>query len=180
MKRRIVTLSIVIIILAILSFGTLSYRVTYKTSENVITAGDVNAVIHNQMSDGTPAETTVVCMPGQVIDRIVTVENKGSQPFYVRIELKKYVENSDMSAAQCFNMNFNEQDWVYQDGYFYYLTALQPGKTTEPLFTQVEVDGKNVDNAYLGKVLKLDVSAYAVQSQNNGQTVWDAMGWPKS
>ena len=180
MKRRIVVLSIILVMLAILTSGSLAQYVTYGTSKNVITSGNVNAVLHNRAGDQTAAGSEVRCLPGEKVDRVVTVENAGNQSFYVRIEVKKYVKDSDLSAENCLNLDLNDKDWIYRDGYYYYKEALKPGETTQPLFTEVEIDGPNVNNDYMGKTLMLDVSAYAVQSENNGETVWDAIGWPKS
>lgn len=178
MKRRLLILGLVVALLAILSAGSLAYYVSYGTSENVIATGNVNAVLHNECADGTPANTEMVCMPGDRAERVVTVENAGSQPFYLRIELLKYVQNSDLSALTIFNLDINEEEWTYKDGYYYYNEELQPGQSTKPLFTHVEIDGSSVNNAYMGKTMVLDVLVYAVQSRNNGQTVWEATGWP--
>ena len=179
MKRKLILLFAIAALISILSTGTLAYHVVYGTAENVITTGNVDLVLHNRNADGsTVSDKGVLCLPGSVVDRVVTVENAGEQPFYVRISLRKYVENSTLPAQDCLNIAVDTVNWTLRDGYYYYHEALQPGMTTSPLFTEVEIDAVNVDNAYLGKTLMLDVSAYAVQSRNNGESVMDAVGWP--
>ena len=55
----------------------------------------------------------------------------------------------------------------------------QPGETTVPLFTQVEIVGSKVDQTHVGSTLSLTVNAYAVQSENNpAEFPWHANGWP--
>ena len=64
-------------------------------------------------------------------------------------------------------------------GYIYYNTVLEPGQTTTPVFTQVEVVGQNVGMEQIGQTLSLTVNAYAVQSKNNpAEQPWEASGWP--
>jgi len=178
MKRKIIIIFVIAALLSILSTGTLAYHVVYGTAQNVITTGNVDVMIHNRNADGSAVTGGVHCLPGSVIGRVVTVENIGDQPIYVRIALRKYVENSDLPAEDCLNITVDTVNWIQDGGYYYYKEALSPGHITPPLFTEVEIDGKNVDNEYLGKTLMLDVSAYAVQSKNNAGYVLDAIGWP--
>ena len=180
MKRRILILCLIAALLSVLSAGSLAYRQTYAIAENVITAGNVRAALHSKTADGTDAPEGVLCMPGSSHSQIVTVENVGSQPFFLRMEIKKYVKDSQLSAEGCILLDLNTQDWISQDGYYYYKEALPPGETTQPLFTRVDIDGKQVDNDYLGKTLMLDVSVQAVQCHNNSATALEAAGWPAS
>jgi len=110
----------------------------------------------------------------------VTAENTGDHPMYLRLSVSKYVQDSTLPAGDCLNLDIDSVNWQYKDGYYYYLKALAPGETSTPLFTQVEIDGENVDNQYLGKTLMLDVCAYGVQSENNAEDVMSAVGWPEA
>lgn len=179
MKRKLLSISIVIIMLAVLSSGTFAYHTVENTARNVITSGSLELTLHETAADGSdfPAEGVAV-MPGDVISKIVTVENSGDHPFYLRLQVSKSVTDGSLSAEKCLALDINTEDWTYRDGYYYYNTLLQPGETTAPLFTQVEIVGKQVSNAYLGKTMMVEVTASAVQSEHNGGSVWEAAGWP--
>ena len=179
MKRRLCSIAAIIMLLALLAGGTLSYVGTETRVTNVITTGGVDIKIYEKTDTGDdfPKEGVTV-LAGDVISKIVTVENSGTTDAYLRIKLTKRVNDESLSAEDCLSMDINTDCWTYADGYYYYNTALAAGEVTEPLFTKVYVDGMQVDNSYLGKVLSLDVTAYAVQSGHNGDSVWDAAGWP--
>ena len=76
-------------------------------------------------------------------------------------------------------IDINTEDWTYQDGYYYYNEVLAPEAETKPLFTEVVIDGKSVDNKYIGATFVLDVDGSIVQSENNADTVLEAVGWAK-
>ena len=56
--------------------------------------------------------------------------------------------------------------------------ALEPGDVTEALFTSVGFD-PDMGNLYQKSTASVEVTAYAVQVANNGETVMDAKGWPE-
>lgn len=75
-------------------------------------------------------------------------------------------------------MDFNDTDWTAgEDGYYYYNEILAPGEVTEPLFTTVSFD-TGMNNLYQNSTAAVDVAAYGVQADNNGDTVQEAQGWP--
>ena len=60
----------------------------------------------------------------------------------------------------------------------HYIDILEPGQTSAPVFTEVEIVGQNVDNSYIGKTLTLTVQAEAIQSEHNpAEFPWEAAGW---
>ena len=76
-------------------------------------------------------------------------------------------------------IDFDETYWEKgDDGYYYYVKALNPGAVTEPLFASVSFDSA-MGNIYQNSTAKVDVTAYAVQAANNGDGAMDAKGWPK-
>lgn len=179
MKRKLLCIFGIAALLAVLAVGSYANYTAYATAENVITAGDVKLELEEKTADGSdfPADGVSI-LPGQTVSKIVTVKNVGSNPFYLRIKLTKRVDDVQLSAEDCLHAGINETDWEYRDGYYYYKTVLAPDDVTAPLFSEVQIDVRNVDNRYLGKKLMLDVTAYAVQSANNGSDVWSAVGWP--
>lgn len=179
MKRKLLCIFGIAALIALLAAGSYANFTARGTAENVITAGDVKLELIEKTADGTdfPSEGVEI-LPGQTVSKIVTVKNVGGNPFYLRVKLTKRVEDAQLSAVDCLHMDINETDWEYRDGFYYYKSALAPDAVTTPLFSEVQIDVNNVDNRYLGKNLMLDVAVYAVQSANNGATVWDAVGWP--
>lgn len=188
MKRKLAIVFGLIATLAVLSTGTLAYFTTTVTADNVVTAGDMKLEIHNRNSAGEDFTSEgMIVMPGDKIDEIVTVENTGNHPMYLRVKVAKGVNDEALTgtAEDCLKIDIaNPDKWQFKtdeetgEGYYYYEEVLEAGETTLPLFENVEIAGMQVDNKYIGKNFHLKVSAYAVQSENNGATVWEAFGWP--
>lgn len=189
MKRKLAVVFGSIAVLALFSTGTLAYFTAEAEADNVITAGNLDLKIHDRLGSGEIfPEEGIQIMPGQTVEKSVTVENTGGHPMYLRVKLVTGVKDADgredelsPTAKECLNIAINEEAWTYRedDGYYYYADVLEAGETTPELFTEVVIDGPKVDNAYLGKTFTLNVDAYAVQSEHNGATVWEAFGWPE-
>ena len=180
MKKRIVVVCLLIALLAMVSTGTIAYFTVNQKAQNAITTGELSFQLHQTTADGTPyPDEPIVIMPGDVQSKIVTVENTGMRPMYLRIKLTAAVNDGALDATECMLLDINESDWIVDGEYYYYKTALEAGETTTPLFTQVTFVGNRVTNAYLGKLLSLDVAAFAVQSDHNGTAPQDAVGWPE-
>lgn len=181
MKRKILILSVLAILVAILAANTLAYFTADTKAHNVITTGDV-AIQLNEWADEDRTkkfESPVGVMPGAEVTKIVEVENVGTGSAWVRVELTVEVWSSDKKQLplEHVTLDINETDWTDQDGYYYYNKPLAPGETTEPLFTSVAFDDQ-MGNKYQNSTAHVDVNAYAVQSANNGEDVLSANGWP--
>ncbi len=169
------------ILVTFFSQGTLAYYSTVGVATNVVTSGDIRLVIHETTGGGKPfPEEGVYVIPGQIVAKRVTIENDCAHPFYLRVKLVNSIDSEELSADDCLKIDLNRTDWTLrEDGFIYYNQILQPGETTNPVFTQVEIVGSKVDNSYIGKTLSLTVNAFAVQSENNpAEKPWDAAGWP--
>ena len=180
MKKKLSIIFGIIAILAVISVGTLAYFTSEQNAENVISAGNIKLEIHEKTASGEdfPKEGIIV-MPGDTVSKIVTVENTGDHPLYLRVKLTEGVSDEALTDDDCLDININRSCWLEKDGYYYYYRALQSGETTEQLFSEVYFDLYNIDNKYLGKYFTLNVAASAVQSENNGSDVLNAMGWPE-
>ncbi len=181
MKRKILLICLVTALLSLASAGTYAYYTASATATNVITSGGLSFELRETTADGSeyPSEPLVI-LPGDVVSKIVTVENTGSHPMYLRVRLTPEVNDASLSADDCIALDINTSSWTFRDGYYYYNTALDAKQTTEPLFTQVNFIGEEVTNAYLGKLFSLDVAVFAVQSEHNGAGPLSAQGWPES
>lgn len=181
LKRNLAFFSVIAAVIALLSVESLAYYTVSQTVTNVITTGGVSVAVHETRLDGSEFPSAGVdILPGDTVSKIVRFENTGSAPLYLRVKLSKGMKNSTLSADNCMLINLNDSKWTYKDGYYYYNNTLSPGKTTEPMFTEVHFDGNAIGNEYLGKIFTLDITVYAVQSQHNGATVWAAKGWPNN
>lgn len=181
-KLRLVVICIVASVMALFGDGSLAFYSSASKAVNVVTAGDIRLIIHETTGDGSPfPEEGIYVIPGQIVSKRVTIENDCEHPFYLRVKLINGVDNTALSAEDCFSININEKAWTLRDdGYIYANKVIMPGETTEPVFTQIEIVGASVDNSYIGAVLSLSVNAYAVQEENNpAEHPWDAMGWPE-
>lgn len=184
MKKVRITLmlaAVAAIVITLFSQGTLAYYTTTGIATNVVTTGGVRLVIHETTTGGAPYPSGgVYVIPGQVITKRVTVENDCAHPFYLRVKLVNGINDAELSADDCLEVNLNTTDWTLRDdGYIYFNRALQPGEYTNPVFTEVKIVGERVDNSYIGKMLSLTVNAYAVQEEHNpAEHPWDAVGWP--
>lgn len=180
-KLRLLLIAMAAILVSLFSTQTLAYYTAVGTATNVVTSGSVHLQIHEQTADGSPfPEDGVYVIPGMRVGKRVTVENICQHPFFLRVRLVSGVDNAQLSAEDCLEMDLNLADWTLRDdGFLYYNTVVQPGEETKPVFTWVEIVGAHVDNSYIGSALTLTVDAYAVQSEHNpAQYPWEAMGWP--
>lgn len=176
-KNRFLILLCAVLLLSLVSFGTLSYFTVTGTARNVVTAGNVRLGLHQ-----TGADSGITIMPGDTVETSASVENTGAHPLYLRVKLSYSVSGDELSAedaARVMELALNTEDWTLQeDGYYYYRTALDVGETTTALYTAVSFDGDGMDNSYLGQKLSLTVTAYGVQSENNTDSPLTALGWP--
>jgi hypothetical protein len=182
LKLRLLIFSLAAIVATLISQGTLAFYSVIGTATNVVTSGNIKLAIHETSGDGTPfPEEGVYVIPGQIVSKRATVENICGHPFYLRVKLVDEIDSEELSSEDCFGIDINDSAWtVREDGYIYYNEVLEPGATTPPVFTEVEIIGDKIDNKYIGRVLTLTVKAFAVQQENNpAQHPWEAEGWPE-
>lgn len=180
-KLRMLTIAVIAITITLLSQGTIAYYSTIGRATNVVTSGNISFEIHERTDQGTefPKEGVYI-MPGDVVSKQVSIENICEHPFYIRVKILYGIDSKELPSEECFALNLNRNDWIEHDGWFYYKGIVNPGETTPLVFSEVEIVGDKVDNAYLGKTLTLTVKAHAVQSENNPVgNPWEASGWPE-
>lgn len=181
-KLRFLAIAAAAIVMCLLTQGSLAYYTVLGTATNVVTSGNIRLLIHETTDQGTPfPEEGVYVIPGDIVSKVVTVENDCSHPFYLRVKVVYGADSQELPAEDCFNLNINTDVWSYKDGWYYYTGILQPGEYTPWFFSQVEIVGEKVDTSFIGKTLSLTVLAQAVQSENNPIENGDtstASGWP--
>ena len=183
MKRKLLILSLLAILAALTAAGTLAYYTDSARTHNVITSGKVNIALLEWADEARtkPFKDKQGVMPGTKVTKIVEVKNTGMGAAFVRLHVEKNVYGADQKPmkSEPVSLNFNDTDWTYSEseGYYYYNRPLEPGKTTEPLFTTVTFDPL-MGNEYQNASAHVKVIAYAVQSANNGDSPQAAKGWP--
>ena len=183
MKRKLLIVSVLAILVAVTAAGTLAYFTDTGTAHNVITTGNVDIELKEWADKARtqPFENKTGVMPGMEVTKIVEVKNTGTGAAFLRLYVEKNVYGADQKPMKSdpVSLDFDNRNWTYSEseGYYYYNRPLEPGKTTEPLFTTVTFDPL-MGNEYQNASAHVKVIAYAVQSANNGDSPQAAKGWP--
>ena len=182
MKLRFLAIGLAAILVTLLTQGSLAYYTVVGTATNVVTSGNIRLVIHETTDQGTPfPEEGVYVIPGDIVSKVVTVENDCDHPFYLRLKVVYGANSTDLPAEECLNLNIDTEHWSYKNGWFYYKGIVAPHTFTPRFFSEVEIVGSKVDASHIGSKLTLTVVAQAVQSENNPVENGDAsqaFGWP--
>lgn len=191
MKKKILLAAAIVICMAIGAAGTLAYFTAEDTAHNVITSGNVKIELVEQTQDGDgnltdfPKEGIHGIMPGAQVSKIVRVKNTGKNEAWIRVRVEAQLFNADGSSlpqetpsgAPVLDFTMGENWHMDFDGYLYYAKPLAAGESTEVLFDTVRF-APEMDNAYQNCTANLVISAQAVQTANNGDTVTQAADWP--
>lgn len=183
MKKRLLIVSALVLVLAILGAGTLAYYTAKTTVHNVVTTGGVKIDLVEKMQtpEGEkPFENQSGIMPGDSVSKIVRVKNKlDSAEAWIRVKVEKAVKVDGRAVDDSvITLDYNTADWTEKDGWFYYNKPVPTNTETTNLFENVFFAGVEMDNDYQNATVTIDVSAQAVQTANNGTTVLEAKGWP--
>ena len=159
----------------------------------MITTGGVHIALVEQQRTGDtytpfPKEGVTGVLPGTSISKIVSVENTGSAPAWVRIRLTASIENAQGEALPPVLENGTSvmsmellPGWVVgPDGWLYYREPVAVDGSTTPAFEAVHMAAE-MGNVYQESTCDLVVEAQAVQSDNNPLTgaLWEIPGWPE-
>lgn len=191
MKKKILLVTAMVICLAITATGTLAYFTSEDHAHNVITSGSVNIelVEKTESEDGTlvdfPDEGVKGIMPGSDVSKIVSVKNTGENEAWIRVRVEAKLTATDGSALPLDIENVGPvmdftvgENWHMDfDGCIYYAKPVAPGESTEILFDTVHF-APEMGNEYQNCTANIIISAQAVQTANNGDTVMEAAGWP--
>lgn len=189
MKKRIFLIAIAICCFALCGAGTLAYFTARETAYNVITTGELAMDLVETTTDGLPFPEEGIdgLTPGDVVDKVVTVQNVGGVDFYTRVKLTCTVTDAqgktDTLGMENITLDIDTEHWTLgEDGYYYYYRSLAPRgpeggiDETEPLFTTVTFSTE-LGNEYQNAKVEIVVDAQAVQSRNNTDSPLTAAGW---
>lgn len=114
-----------------------------------------------------PAE---ILIPGDTISYVSQINNLGVD-CYIRLKVsfsnlyKDGIENNELDPLDMTHIkNIDESQWVYRNGYLYYVDVLKEGETVllpQKINTPVEWN-----NSYAKHQFDVDITAEAIQSKN--------------
>lgn len=182
MKRKLLVLSVVAIMIAILAGGTLAFFNAEIKAHNIITSGGVAIAIQEWADEEKtqPFEDLNGIMPGTTVTKIAEMKNTGASEVWLRVQVTKTImlQGEGTPDTALVELNLNTTDWTQdEDGYLYYNKTLKPGEVAVPIFTEVTFN-TTMGNEYQNATAKVDITAQAVQTANNGNTAVEAIGWP--
>lgn len=183
MKQKIFALCLAVICLSIGAKGTLSYFTAESTTHNVVTTGNVKIELLEEFPEGGVKGA----LPGDAVSKVVWVENTGAAPAYIRVAVKLTIVSAegkplpavlpDGTSLVSFDLLPGWQKG--DDGFYYYLQSLPAGERTVNLMERVTL-APQMNDLYQSSEIHIDITAYGVQSDNNGSTVWDSAGWAEA
>ena len=167
MKKKIISLCLVVALGATAVVGgTLAYFTDAESKDNTFTVGNVDIELTEPNWDATGKVEAEDAYPGEALAKDPTVTNKGANPCFVRVSV------SDLDQFGADNMITYRTDYVdgklgdgwvlHTDGYYYYESVLEIGKTTDALFDQIVIPTGIKNNAQTAPIV---VKAEAVQAQ---------------
>lgn len=183
MKKKIAAVAVILSLVSIAAMGTMAYFTDSAVAHNVITSGNIDIEVVEQQRNadeslvdypvdekGNPV--AISAMPGQTVSKIVTVKNN-DEPAYIRAKFEvvayKLVDEEQIPIAIENGVIIVPTDtaWVKgEDGWYYYSAPVKEGKSTAPLFSEVQFSGPNMGNEYQGVTVEINISAEAVQAAN--------------
>lgn len=177
MKKKIISIALVVAMIAIIAAGSFAYFTDTKQADNTFTVGNVKIEL-TEPSWNTNGNESDDVYPGEALPKDPTVKNVGDNPCFVRVK----VAGLDCLGEE--NMITYETNYVKgalgkgwelgADGYFYYTKVLGTDETTTTaLFDQIRIP-KTVTNGFDADAYDVVVTAQAVQAQG-AKSSWAAV-----
>lgn len=190
-KQKSVFLLVIIALIAMLLClpGTLAAFLADTKAQNHIDFGGVNLkIIQTSLNEQGQEEvfdskeaTNIATKAIQ--SRIIRVKNTGSHPLYVRVQPQfKGIDSQGkpIDILAFTEYEINTADWIYKDGWYYYLHILEPDKVSELLLDELIFDVNQITSKYPGSTFDIDFYVQGVQSEHqNTLNVLEVTGWPK-
>ena len=166
MKKKITALCLCVALLAVAVVGaSLAYFTDTKTASNEFTVGDVNIELTEPLWESSGKADADTVYAGEPLKKDPTVENKGTNPCFVRIKvegLNQFGTKGDITYRTNYVVGALGNDWTYSNGYFYYSKVLQNGEKTSALFDSIVMPTGLVGGETASPIT---VTAQAVQAQ---------------
>jgi len=136
---------------------------------------DTDSVVNQTVVGGNNIEivedfiTPDEIKPGMIIHKEVSIKNTGPGSCYVRVSAQ--FSNSDMEKY-C-SVDWNMDDFLYEDGYFYYYFPLEAGEETSSLMTSISVSGELKEEEIQAFSLIVYAESYQAEGFTNYIEAWE-------
>ena len=198
MKKRLIAVVVAVCALAVLAVGsTFAFFTSKDNAGNTFTMGNVKIELTEttdrtdddiytaEVKDDNKGITYGNVLPNTEISKKPIVTNTGANDAWIRVQLDVTTdsENETMKAniaelkQAIINDMVDNYGWAVKaddDGYIYYTSVLAPDAVAN-LFETVSIP-KTWGNEAADAGFSIEISAQAVQSDNNGST-WDTAEW---
>ncbi len=174
MKSKIfLFLCILTIMSGVLIYGTYANYVTSSRTTNIITTNEVKI----ELIEKTYAQEGILVdfnnkvthkvKPGDSFSKIPYVQNIGSEPCYVRMNIStQYDEHLVLDLNKNWIQEEKNENTI--NGWYKYNKILEVGETTEPIFTTVTFS-LMMGNEFMDEEITVNLMADAVQSEHNDE-----------
>lgn len=196
LKRSLVcALAFIVITIILFSAQTVAYFTSnVQSNMNHISTDKLDIQLLDTMINESGEQVAytdpIVVYPATSYSKKISVNNAETLSAYVRIKLDITIDKNEQELPANWKdliiCDFNIDDtstedviegaWTYKDGYYYYNTALTSGQTTAPLFNVVTFSPA-MGNQFKNTKITFTITADAVQSDFNGDNVFEALGW---
>ena len=199
MKKRLIAVVVAVCALAVLAIGsTFAFFTSKDNAGNTFTMGNVAITLTETSPAGDGLKTGIVAegnqaieyenaLPGDTFSKKPVVTNTGDNTAWIRVEVKvkpaegqELTENAAKYLADLEKQIIDDMtksgNWFTKDndGYIYYKNALAD-EAEAVLFETVSIPTSWGNDAANLK-FTIDISAQAVQADNNG-TTWNTASW---
>ena len=184
-KKLIATMCATIALILSLSVFSYAYFVSTTTSGgNIISTGYASVILHNETDPSYPSDgDTYMIYPGYSVGKAVYIENIGAYPVYVRARIissinlnERYASHTNEIDPSLISYSIDHDNWTERDGYYYFNTAVVNRRSTTNLLSSIDFSNQ-MGNIYKDSTIKVKILLEVVQANNNGDTVFDAVGW---
>jgi len=164
-KKAILILTIIAMTASLAVAGTLAWFTGDASVANVFNAGSVDVAIYeNEDPVDEEGLTFDDFVPGDEEQKVVTFKNTGTSDAYIRA--KATASWGPELDASNITIDYNTEDWVFSNGWYYYKYVVAGGNSTTPLFDTVTFEPGNNDNNYQNAVLTVQIDVEAIQAAN--------------
>ena len=147
-KRPLIYLVLVLIGIAVLGFAF-----TYAVLLDRENKPNEFKISNNEVEIEEDVTYPKKLIPGSTIYKNPSIKNTGNEPVYVRVRV--LFSDSDAEAL-CEPLVINN-NWVYQNGWYYYRNSLSVGATTPAIFTFIKIK----DSISEADIINFEVIIYA-------------------
>lgn len=194
MKKRMIAVVMAVCALAVLAIGsTFAFFTSKDNAGNTFTMGNVNieltetsteseGIKAGEVKDDGKGIVYTSAMPGDVFSKNPIVTNTGDNDAWIRVKIDVTSEDESMQenvaalkeAIVADMIDHYEWDVKADDEYIYFTDIVKAGAEVD-LFETVKIPS-TWGNEAADASFSIEISAEAVQSDNNGAT-WDEASW---